>query len=680
MGHFWSLAMRLVLLFGLLLLASPALVSAESPARQSAPFVYSGYSVAAFTAHNGFSAYAEMTDGAKLAVDVFLPAAGPEQAKFPVVLEYLPYQRARINPATGEVRDAASGAEGKFFLAHGYAVVQADMRGTGASTGSMMDFMPQLQQDGLELINWIAAQSWCDGNVGMKGSSYLGWSQLATANKAPAALKCIVPQCVPLDGYTGEAYPGGILLQGFFDRFTPYMKLITQNYFVPDQGIWPTKPVVDEDGDGQFHDEIPLDLNQNGTFLDDGFPPAYADGEARGHLYYQATLEHMQNHDYTAWATASPFLDGVTPLGVTMADLSPSAFVPGIAAFKLPIYHIGGWYDAFARGSAELYATLAPTNPSKLVMAPSYHDFTSGPMWAHFGVADPASIYRLEHLRFFDRYLKGIENGIDTEAPVTIFVMNGGGWRQEATWPLTRQVVTPLRLDAGKGLRAERAEEGADTYTADLTHDGSYTESKGNRYVGIVMQQPKTPAERTAQAAQCLVYTGEPLAADTEVTGHPIARLHVSCSTPDADFFVYLEDVSPDGKALLVTEGQLRAGFAGLQDNNTMLPDGTHGIDVLPDLPWHGYKQADYNPAIFAEGAVVELVLDLNPTSWVFKQGHSIRVSIACADYPTFRLHPAIAPANDPRAEGVTPPVLTLHRSAAHDSRIELPIIPAPAE
>lgn len=363
-------------------------------------------------------------------------------------------------------------------------------------------------------------------------------------------------------------------------------------------------------------------------------------------------------------------------MGMTMSELSPSAFVPGLMASKVPMYHLGGWYDAFARGTTELFATMKGTNPSKLAMVPSYHDFTSGPMWRHFGIEDPEPIYFAEHLRFFDRYLKGIQNGIDTEPPVTLFVMNGGGWRQEKEWPLARQVVTPMLLDAGNALGSRRSADGKDEYTAVLTHDSSYTESRGNRYVGIVMQQPKTPAMRTALAAQCLTYTGVPLAADTEVTGHPIMHLHVACTTPDADFFVYLEDVEPSGESTLVTDGQLRAGFAGLRDNDKMVRGGADGVNVLPELPWHGYEQGDYDPNIFANGAKVELVIDLNPTSWVFKAGHRIRVSIACADWPTFRLNPAVSPTNDPNAAETRVPVITVYRDAAHNSRIELPIIP----
>ena len=106
-----------------------------------------------------------------------------------------------------------------------------------------------------------------------------------------------------------------------------------------------------------------------------------------------------------------------------------------------------------------------------------------------------------------------------------------------------------------------------------------------------------------------------------------------------------------------------------------MIPDNP-GIDVLPDLPWHGFARADYEDKIFADGQVVEIVRDLYPTSWIFKKGHRIRVSIACADWPTFKLHPELSPSNTPDAPDNIVPTITVHRKKDYISYIELPIIP----
>jgi hypothetical protein len=120
-----------------------------------------------------------------------------------------------------------------------------------------------------------------------------------------------------------------------------------------------------------------VDVNANGTFLDDGYPPQYADGQTRNHVYYTATLAHDEEPRlHRSGPRSGRFADMPTPMGMSMADLSPSAFVPGIMASKVPMYHVGGWFDAFTRGTTELYATMAASNPSKLVVGavvPRFH-------------------------------------------------------------------------------------------------------------------------------------------------------------------------------------------------------------------------------------------------------------------------------------------------------------------
>ena len=411
-----------------LLCACAAATGAETPEKVCKPFEYSGYSSPEYSGSRIFSTYVPTPDGEQLAVDVCLPTDGPERAAFPVLLQYTPYRRATIDPKNGEIHDLSTDDTSKFFLPYGYALVAADMRGTGASTGWLLDFMPQLADDGKTLVDWIAAQPWCDGNVGMMGGSYLGWSQTATASRAPEALKCIAPAVIPLDGYTGERSPGGIYLHKFFVLWSGFMHHLLRNERLSLIGVLPAKPAADEDGDGDLADEIPLDTSHNGSFLDEGFPPTYSDGAERKHLYYYATLDHDKgDYDYAEWSAKCDFIDDPSPLGMSMYALSPGAHVPGLMATQLPIYHVGGWFDGFTEGSFELFCTLQKTNPSKLFMPPSYHGLASGAFWEHFGYSseDVVSMTLTEHLRFFDRYLKGIQNGIDTEPPILIYVMNG---------------------------------------------------------------------------------------------------------------------------------------------------------------------------------------------------------------------------------------------------------------
>ncbi len=685
----------------------------KQPDKVSQPFCYSGYSDAVYSGYKKTSEYVEMTDGTKLAVDIYLPDDGPALESFPVVFQYTPYGRAFIMPdlkwyekpflkqsvgTWGPVLDRANSYDTVYgstddmvnlFLSHGYAYVCADMRGSGASYGTKIDFMPKLAEDGFELVNWIEEQNWSAGNVGMFGGSYLGYSQLITAGQTPKALKCIVPEVVLVDGFTGEIRPGGIFLWAYSQL--DMQKYLEHNYYLPEEGFYPTAPVVDEDGDGRLEDEIPLDLNGNGTFLDDyGYPddlndpPKYADGKEREHIYYLAAHEHLANVPYSDLGPNTTFIDSEweyeggsndsSVTSFTAYDVGPASALSAVMESGIPIYNHGGWMDPFVRGTVELYSTLKDTNPSRLFIDAGYHEGKS-PFWEYLGEDEDEILgaYSQELLRFYDYYLKGIKNGIDTEPPIVIYNMNGDGWRTENEWPLARQELTEYYFTENGGLDTKTGSEGTDTYKVNYQHNAQWGSEPTSRWQ---MFQPDEMPIRTELDQLSLTYTTAPLTQDTEVTGHPIVDLWVSSTDGNGDFFVYLEDVNEEGEAVLITEGLLRAGFHELHNNDTMIKGGADGIDVQPELPWHGYEESQYQDDVFADGAIVQLTVDLLPTSWVFKEGHCIRVSIACADWPTFELLAEHSPANDPADLKNIVPEISLYRDKEHSSNILLPIIP----
>ena len=665
-----------------------------------------------------------MRDGTLIAVDVFIPTkcADPCEGPFPVVWEYTPYQRSNADPyigflfgeLMGKTDDASHSEVVQLLLSHGYAFARADMRGSGASSGWRMDFMPDIADDGKEIVDWIAAQPWCDGNVGMIGGSYLGWSQLAVASRAPEALKCIMPSVVPFEGFSSEVYPGGIYSYAFLQLWGAGMFITDRNIYIP--GSYnPTIPAFDEDGDGLYVDEIPFDQDFSGTFMDDypwpvdpANPPQYLDGVARtAHSYFNATMEHAAHpdgapgdYDMNEVAKDMYFINAPLPMGgLTAYDLLNN-LIPLIMESGIPIYNNGGWFDGFARGTTKLYATMEGTNPSKLIMQPTYHGAISQGFADYFGLdrsdfTGYTKIFQQEMLRWFAHWLKGIENGVESEAPIKIYVMNGEGWREENEWPLARQVITSYYFEPNGTLATAGTTDGSDVYTTDYTHnsgfdvfDASFLDLLGrpsvtdtfylNRYTALSGYTPTELAVRTDKDLKCLTYTSNPLAEDTEVTGHPIIHLWVSSTTAHGDLFFYLEDVDETGEAVLVTESPLRIGFAALFDDDEQIQLNP-GVDVLPDLPWHGFEDTQYVDGILAGGNVVEIVNDLYPTSWVFRQGHRIRVSIAGSDWPTFRLNPHLYtgegdPTNIPG--DYTAPTITVYRSAGRPSRIELPVIP----
>ena len=276
-----------------------------------------------------------------------------------------------------------------------------------------------------------------------------------------------------------------------------------------------------------------------------------------------------------------------------------------------------------------------------------------------------------------------------------IFVHNEG-WRSEETRPLERELRLRFHL-AGDGLLdREPGGPGTDEYTADFTHDASFGPPLDASQISVAnVMKGKAPFNapsfghsrqqmfgvpgdlpyRTETADQVLTYTSVPLAADMEVTGHPLVSVLLSSTADYGDLYFYLEDVDPEGNSVLVTEYQHRAGFDRLVDNDLLIPGNT-GIDVKPELPWHGFREADYTERVFADGAQVRVTTSLYPTSWLFRKGHRIRLSIAAADWPVFDLHPRLSPRNRPDAEDNIVPTITVHRGGEEGSYVELPVIP----
>ncbi|MFA7892200.1 CocE/NonD family hydrolase [Pseudomonas putida] len=667
--------------------------------------------VAEDESYNKTSQYVSMPDGTQLAVDIYTSKDTPKNKALPVIFQYTPYGRAYVIPnmkwyeklyykyATGlggSVADRANSngilygstrEQIKNFLSNGYAYVIADMRGTGASFGHKTDFTPQLGKDGAEIINWIARQDWSNGNVGMFGGSYLGYSQLVTAGHKPKALKAISPEVVPLDGFSGEIRPGGVALWAYSTNDVQFN--METNSYSPDDGVFPTAPVVDEDGDGDIYDEIPLDLNQNGSFLDDyDYPnnpadePRYADGQPRKHIYYLASKEHSKNVPYNEIGPNTPFIDtnwvylvDGESKSLNTYSTSPSGSIKALMESGIPIFNRGGWMDIFVRGTFELYSTMKLTNPSKIMIDAGYHEERS-PFWSYFGEDEDKmlQVYKTELVRFFDHYLKGVDNGVNTDAPILIYNMNGDGWRKEHEWPLARQTTTALAFAGGGKLQSNRSTDGTDKYVVDYTHDARWgTDYPTSRWQ---MYQPDEMPMRTELDKKSLTYTTDALTKDTEVTGHPIVDIWVSSTADNGDFFVYLEDVDADGKAVLVTENALRAGFSGQYDSDLKINRGRDGIQVLPKLPWSGFEKAQYDEKVFADGKVVHLKLDLLPTSWVFKKGHRIRVSVAGSDYPNFEVLKQLSPSQNPSDPNNIVPTITMYRDSQRPSGITLPIIP----
>ena len=170
------------------------------------------------------------------------------------------------------------------------------MRGTGASFGSQTPLMPRLGSDGAEIVNWITSQSWSDGSVGMRGQSYVAWSQYATASQAPEGLRCIAPGVIMFDTFTEGTRPGGITTTRWLSEYSDHLQAFNLSKNDPDNGFFPVAPVIDEDGDGRWIDEIPLASIGDVTLFTDDDELIYPDGQLREqHYLARAVDEHKDN-------------------------------------------------------------------------------------------------------------------------------------------------------------------------------------------------------------------------------------------------------------------------------------------------------------------------------------------------------------------------------------------------
>ncbi len=587
---------------------------------------YEGYSEPIYDSWVNTSRYVEMRDGARLAVDVTFPAIGGEAAQgpFPVVWTHSRYHRNPgqllefFAPEGADVPEVNSQVDAngalQLLARHGYVVAAVQVRGGGASFGTYQGLFSEAEtDDAREMIEWFATQPWSDGNVGMYGGSYLGMTQYMAASEMHPALRAIFPNVAGLDMYD-QLHPGGIYRKDMIDHWGGLTRNLDINW---------AAPPVDEDADGS--------------------------------LLQAAIAEHEDNWDVAVEYAAGRFRDHDIPT-LTWTEHGVSGVLDEVKQARVPAYHWNGWYDIFVLDAVLLWANY--DGPQKLGIG----------AWSHAGMPDSllmvesAELTAVEQHRWFDYWLKGIDNGIMDEPPIHYAVMNDPGdwsWTSTASWPLSDAEEIAWYLAAGPSGSVESvndgllspasptSDEGADSYDVDF----STTTGTNTRWDNAVGGAPlMIYPDLTPNDAKALTYTTPPLNADVNVTGHPVVTLWVSSSTNDADVIVLLEEIDDAGVSHYISEGVLRASHRGLADapwDNLGLPFQRSFAEDVQPLP---------------DGQPGELVMDLLPTANIFNAGHRIRVTIMGADADNIEL-PATAP------------TIQVHRSATYPSRIVLPVV-----
>ena len=577
------------------------------------------------------SKYLTMPDGVKIAVDVYLPDGIEPGQKIPTILHQTRYWRAieyrwLISLFKDDRPRGIIGNYAERFLQHGYAWVDVDVRGSGASFGTRpVAYSPEEIKDGAEIVDWIIAQPWSNGKVGAMGISYSGGTaEMLLVNQHPA-VKAVAPMFSGFDLYSEIAFPGGIHLTWFTETWSQINNRLD-------------------------HNQLPFGGWVANLFVR-GVRPV--DGDTDQHLLSLALQEHETNWSPYREASGIIFRDDPPPSrqAINIDALSTQTFANEIAKSGAAIYSYSGWFD----GGYQLAAIkryLRHQQPShRLILGPWDHGGKR--QISPYAIGTAQFDHAQELIKFFNQHLKDDQTGTHNEHPIQYYTMGAERWNTSAHWP-PPSTPTHLYFHEDSQLSVERTQTPSppDRYQVDPTA-GTGKHSRWNTLVGISLKDPYP--DRQERDKKLLVYTTDPLPEDLEVTGHPIATVYLSANTKDTTLFVYLEDVTPEGEVHYVTEGELRAL------HRTWQPAKARTEPAL-SIPNRTYRRADAAP--LTPGEVVPLTLDLLPVSYEFKKGHRIRVALAGADKDHFQL-----------LDGPSPTWQIWHTSD-QPSHIELPVVP----
>ena len=460
-----------------------------------------------------------MRDGTKLAANIFRPKT---DGRLPVILMRSPYGKP----------DEKWG-EAKRYISADYAMVVQDCRGRGKSEGVWEPFRYDVE-DGFDTQEWVGRQSWCNGEIGTAGGSYVGWTQWSAAPNGSRYLKAMVP-VVPFGDAYDLAYTGGAfqlaLLMGW------------------GAGVGGINLSPDKLSEAYRH--LPLDT--------------FGDQFEKKVGYLDDWILHPQYDDY--WKRRG--------MNYRYGDVT------------VPALNIGGWFDIFSKTTIELVSQVRASSRDRAMRRNQF--VVMGP-WTHgvgarkVGELDfgPDAVLDIGGLQFkwFEYWLKGNETGVQDWPALYLFVMGENKWRGESEWPLKRTRFTDYylhsdgRANSGKGGGALNLISPQDEKKDQFTYDPKdpVPSIGGNNLVGATAG----PFDQTKVEARedVLVYSTLPLEQDTEVTGPVKMLLWAASDAPDTDFTAKLVDVDAEGKAYNLCDGILRGRYRQGRDKTAFLEPG----------------------------------------------------------------------------------------------------------
>ncbi|MFT4041255.1 MAG: CocE/NonD family hydrolase [Thermomicrobiales bacterium] len=438
----------------------------------------------------------------------------------------------------------------RYMAERGYVVARIDVRGTGDSEGVAEDeYCLQEQLDGVAAIAWLAEQPWSTGAVGMFGTSYGGFNSLQVAMHRPPALKAICPMYFTDNRYTDDCHYKGGQMQMLYDVGTYGLMMVGRN-------LLPPRP----------------DLT----------------GERWAGIWEGL----LQNEPWLLRWLAHPTLDEQWRQG---------SLCENYAAIECATYLIGGWRDGYTNCTLRTYEHLSC--PKKAMVGPWGH------RQPHIGPPRPRIDHFREMTRFYDYWLKGIDNGIMAEPPIALYVQEydppasnrphtSGFWRYETAWPPARREEVTWRLGAD-ALTAGEVEPGTATVE---THP-----AVGMAFGMFSAGSPLVlPGDQRQEEAYSAVFTSPPLTEPLEILGRPRLTFTAATDAPVTTFAARLCEVAPDGSSALITKGVLNAA----------------------------HRASHTDPAPLTPGEPTAFTIDLDETGWRFTPGHRVRLSISHADFP----------------------------------------------
>ena len=549
-----------------------------------------------------------MRDGINLSADIWLPPSSRGSGPWPALLLRTIYdnQEARY---IGWARE---------FTNRGYAVIMQDCRGRGDSDGDWIPYVCELY-DGYDTHQWIGEQDWCDGNLGTFGLSYPGFTQTLPATLRSKYLKAVAPIASQQDNYGHHRVNGVIhhnVAFAFLNMLGRSMQYESLKHFDQDT----------------FFFELPIDTAMEKV--------------SNTHPYYKGVMEHEQ---YDEWWSSYSLRDKYHEMAI------PSLFITG-------------WFDSLSNENFKLFngwtkkaKTEDARSKTKLIIGPWSHQIAPWgrvPMGENgeyadrtFGKQALSDVIEM-HMHWYDQRLKGIDTGVDEEAPIKLFVMGKNTWRDEYEWPLERTEWTKFYLssagnavDGGGGLHPE-------IKTSDRTSDsfiydpGDPVPSLGSQYQTYDFCGPHDRSH-IQRRPDVLTFTTDVLTEDMEITGPISATIWASSDAKDTDFTATLTDLEPDGKAIALCEGIVRARFR----------NGTE------------------NPQMMVPGEIYKFEIDMWNTSNSFIKGHRIRIELSSSNFPRYNRN---LNSGNPIASDIdiTLANQTVYHGIQYPSYINLPVIP----